>query len=411
MEWSRAILHADMDAFYASVEQLDHPEWRGKPLIVAGSPQSRGVVSAASYEARSYGLRSGLPTAQAMRLYPKVIRTEPRHARYAEISRQMYHIFQTITPIVEGVSIDEAFLEVTKCQRLYGEPETIARRLKESVKRETSLTVSVGVAANRFVAKMASGMNKPDGLTVIRPEEAAAILAPLPARKLWGIGPACEKQLDKLGITTVGELACYPEDILESVFGKRGIGLAQLAQGIDYSEVVTEGEAKSISREITFERDVILKETLEAELLRQADDVMRRAREAGLLGRTATLKIRYSDFTTFTRRETKDHSITTALELYEITRRLLNEKTLAGKKPVRLIGIALSGWDAHVEDGIVWKQENLFEGIEKLLTDKSDMDLERMTQLELAADSIRKKLGDRVLTRAALLSNTEDDTD
>ena len=401
--WPRAVLHADMDAFYASVEQLDHPEWRGKPLIVAGRPEDRGVVSAASYEVRPYGVRSAMPTARALRLCPKAILVPPRMERYEEVSDQVFDIFRRVTPLVEPVSLDEAFLDVTGSQRLHGPPETMARRLKLTVKKETSLTVSVGVAANKFTAKIASDLEKPDGLVVIRPEEVARRLAPLPVGRLWGVGPKTASRLERLGIRLVGDLTAWPQETLEEALGSQGPELLRLARGLDDSPVVADAEAKSLSRECTFAADVLSLAELDRELLRQSDSVMRRMRARGLAGKTVTLKLRYQDFTTLTRRRTLAEPVSTARTLYAAARELLRDRTEAGRRPVRLIGMGLSGLRPG-EDGAhegAERQASLFEPAPE--EEARRRRTEKTEKSERAAERIREKLGAGAITRAVLL--------
>ncbi|MCC8179692.1 MAG: DNA polymerase IV, partial [Planctomycetes bacterium] len=260
--WRRAILHVDMDAFYASVEQLDNPELRGKPVIVGGDAKSRGVVSAASYEVRPYGVRSAMPMAKAVRLCPHAIRVKPRMERYAEVSSQIFAIFAKVTPLVQPISLDEAFLDVTGCQRLHGDPVTIAKRIRLSIKQATGLTASVGVATCRFVAKIASDLDKPDGLTIIPEEEMLDRLAPLPVSKIWGVGPVTVKKLTNLGIKTIGDVRQWPVEQLEQLLGQAGADLHLLANGIDDSQVVSEEQEKSISHETTFAEDVMDKDIL-----------------------------------------------------------------------------------------------------------------------------------------------------
>lgn len=394
--WKRAILHVDMDAFYASVEQLDHPEYRGKPLVVGGSVASRGVVAAASYEVRPYGVRSAMPMARAMRLCPHLILVSPRMSRYAEVSETIFAIFHRVTPLVQSVSLDEAFLDVTGCQRLHGDPVTIARRIRKSINLETGLTASVGVASCRFAAKIASDLDKPDGLTVIRAEDLAARLAPLPVGKIWGVGPTTNRKLARLGIETIGQLRQWPLEALAAELGGSGVELRRLAEGIDDSEVLPEEEEKSVSHEHTFSSDVTDMEELEALLLEQADKVAGRLRRNGLSGRTVCLKVRYSDFTTVTRRRTLSEPTCLAETLYREARELLRRRTEAGKCPVRLLGVGVSGFSQSGS-----RQSSLFSGL--------GGDSVRLERLERAADGIRAKLGKSAIQRASVKFRSEDD--
>ncbi len=387
--WKRAILHVDMDAFYASIEQLDHPEYRGKPLIVGGSPRSRGVVSAASYEVRPYGVRSAMPTAKALRLCPHAILIPPRMSRYAEISGVVFAIFSRVTPLVQPVSLDEAFLDVTGCQRLHGDPIRIARRIRKSINLETGLTASVGVATCRFAAKIASDLDKPDGLTVIPEGELLDRLAPMPVSKIWGVGPVTNRRLERMGIVTIGQLRQWPAEALEGEFGASGRDLHDLANGVDNSEVLPDEEEKSLSRECTFATDITDIGELETELVEQADEVASRLRRRGLVGRTICLKLRYHDFSTVTRRKSLPSPTCLADAIRAEARGLLRERTEAGKRPVRLIGVGVSGLSGGPE-----RQGTLFSP-----ATRDDAKLER---LERTADRIRAKLGAEAIQRASV---------
>src|SRR5439155_7141135 len=286
------ILHVDMDAFYASVEQRDRPELRGLPVIVGGSAEGRGVVCAASYEARKFGVHSAMPAVTARRLCPQGIFLPPRMEHYAQISRQIREIFQSFTPLIEPLSLDEAFLDVRGCEGLFGSAPEIARKIKERVRAETELTASVGVAANKFLAKLASDLKKPDGLVVIEPTQVEAILAPLPVGRIWGVGAKGEKRLHALGIRTIGQLAALPEQVLVDHFGDNGRHLWRLARGIDDRQVVPDEEAKSISTETTFARDIGDRDVLRSWLLDLVEHLGRRLRRVGVHARTIELKVR-----------------------------------------------------------------------------------------------------------------------
>ncbi len=389
--WKRAILHVDMDAFYASVEQLDNPELRGKPVIVGGSPQSRGVVAAASYEVRVYGVRSAMPTAKALRLCPHAIIVRPRGHRYAEVSARIFDIFSTYTPLVQPISLDEAFLDVTGSQRLYGDPVTIAKEIRQRIRQDTGLTASVGIATCRFVAKIASDLDKPDGLTVVPEEEMLDRLAPLPVSKIWGVGPVTNKRLAAMGIATIGQLRQWPVETLEAELGQSGRDLHALANGIDTSEVVSDEEEKSISHEVTFATDIMSREELETELLEQSDKVATRLRKHGLIGRTVFLKLRYSDFTTVTRRITLEEPTCLSETIFTEAKTLLRERTEAGRRPVRLIGVGMAGFN-----GKPGRQKSLF------APPQQTGDPARRERLERITDTIRQKLGNDAIERASL---------
>lgn len=387
--WRRAILHVDMDAFYASVEQLDNPELRGKPLIVGGSPQSRGVVSAASYEIRPYGVRSAMPTAKALRICPHVILIRPRMHRYAEVSGVIFDIFSRVTPMVQSISLDEAFLDVTGCQRLHGDPVTIARRIRASIKKETGLTASVGVASCRFVAKIASDLGKPDGLTIVPEQEMLARLAPLPVSKIWGVGPVTNRRLAALGIETIGQLRDWPVQSLMAELGQVGSDLHDLANGRDDSEVISDEEEKSVSHENTFATDVTDMEELETVMREHSDKVSTRLRKYGLSGRVVFIKLRYQDFTTVTRRKTISGSTNLSDTIFREARELLRTRTEAGRRPVRLIGVGVSGFG---ESG--GSQGDLFSPVRE-----GSAKIER---LERVTDDIRAKLGKSTIQRASI---------
>lgn len=300
----RVILHADMDAFFAAVEQLDHPELRGRPVIVGAPPNRRGVVAAASYEARAFGVRSAMPSREAGRRCPHGVFVRPRMERYEELSRRVFAIFERFTPLVEPLSIDEAVLDVTGARHLFGDGPTLARRIKAAVREELGLTVTIGVAPNRFLAKLASELGKPDGLVVV-PNDSAEIrawLAPLPVARLWGVGAATERRLRELGMATIGDVQTVPMDRLIARFGTpTARWLRTLAEGRDDRPVGETAPAQSISRERTFPQDVRDRTRVEAALLELVEDVGRRLREGGWYAGTARLKIRYAPFRTVTR--------------------------------------------------------------------------------------------------------------
>jgi DNA polymerase-4 len=336
----RTILHLDMDAFYASVEIRDDPSLRGKPVIVGGS-ERRGVVCAASYEARKFGVRSALPMATAHRLCPKGIFLPVRMARYREVSRQVFEIFHRYTPLVEPLSVDEAFLDVTGCERLFGPGETIARLIKEAVREETGLTVSAGVATSKHVAKVASDLEKPDGLVVVPAGTEKSFLAPLPVGRLWGVGKVMQGALERMGIRTIGALSALPVDALTGKFGAHGASLHALSNGIDDRPVETGREVKSVGHEDTYEQDIRGRKTMERQLLDLAHRVASRMRRHGFRGRTVTLKVKYADFEQVTRAESLQQPTDDGGTIYRIAKRLL-DKTGVDTRPVRLLGISLS---------------------------------------------------------------------
>jgi len=340
---ARLILHVDMDEFFAAVEKLDNPSLAGKCLLVGGDPAGRGVVSTASYEARVFGCRSAMPMATAMRLCPQAILVRPRHERYREVSDQVFEIIGRYSPLVEPLSIDEAFLDATGSERLLGTGERIARDLKAAIRREVGLTASVGVAPNKFLAKLASDLNKPDGLTVITDANVHDVLDGLPIRKLWGVGPAAEKQLERLGVRTLGQLRRASPTLLASSLGKAAAEhLQALAAGRDDRPVVPDHQAKSISQECTFAQDLADADALADVLLDQVEQVARRLRRAGLKARTVTLKLRTGDFVTRTRSQTLAAATDITAELLAAARGLFAAWRRENAAPLRLLGMGAS---------------------------------------------------------------------
>jgi DNA polymerase-4 len=347
----RVILHLDMDAFYAAVEQRDCPELRGKPLLVGGDPRGRGVVSTASYEARPFGCRSALPMAQAVRLCPQAIIVPPRMSRYVEVSRQIFDILERYTPLIEPLSIDEAFMDVTGSQRLHGDGPTIAAALRRDIERDTGLTASVGVAPNKFLAKLASDLHKPDGLTIVPRDDVFGFLDPIPIARLWGAGKVTQPRLEAIGIRTFADLRRAARETLVAEFGeKTGDHFFRLARGDDARPVVCDRDAQSISHEITFAIDVTDADHLRSVLLSQVDQVARRLRRAGMTARTATMKLRKSDFTTLTRSCTLDAATDQTDVIWEAVALLFDAWTrdVARRSreripAVRLIGAGVSG--------------------------------------------------------------------
>ena len=336
---TRTILHVDMDAFYASVEQRDRPELRGRPVIVGADPSGRGVVSAASYEARRFGVYSAMPIGRAARLCPDGAFLHVDMEKYAAVSREVMAILADFTPLLEPVSIDEAFLDVTGTERLHGDGPAVARAIQVRIAASLRLTASVGVAANKFVAKVASDLRKPDGLVVVAPGTEAAFLAPLPVSRLWGVGRVTAEGLEAMGLQTIGQLAAVPAEYLEARFGPSGRGLQDLAHGRDDRGVEPFAPPKSMGAEETFGRDHLDAERLAATLREQAERVARELRAEGYAGRCVTLKLRFADFSTLTRRHTDDPT-QDGLAIYHRARALLDRIPL--RQPVRLIGLSVS---------------------------------------------------------------------
>ena len=340
----RNILHADFDAFYASVEQLDNPELRGRPLAVGGSPESRGVVAAASYEARAYGVRSAMPMRTAFQRCPELVRVSARFGRYREVSRKVMDIFSDVTPLVEPLSLDEAYLDITDRVTREATPEVIARQLKQRVKRDLSLTISVGVGASKSVAKIASDLEKPDGLTMVPPGTERSFLAPLPVGKLPGVGPKTEERLTAEGVVTVGDLAERTDDWLTARFGRNGEYMKRLATGQDDRPVETSRDTKSVSSETTLVTDTGDPDALQELVNRLSQDVSRSLERRDLWGRTVKVKLRLSDFTTFTRQITLPEVVQASDEIAEAAGVLVRNETGPGRT-FRLVGVGVAGFE------------------------------------------------------------------
>lgn len=340
---TRSILHIDMDAFFASVEQRDDPSLRGKPVLVGGQSR-RGVVAAASYEARTFGARSAMPMAEALRLCPQAIVVPPRRGRYAEVSAHVFDIFRRHTPLVEGLAFDEAFLDVTASRELFGDAETIARRIKKTIFDETGLTASAGVAPCKFVAKIASDLKKPDGLVVVREGEVAAFLAPLPIERMWRVGKKAAPELRAAGLKTIGDIARAHPATLERILGSFGREAQQLARGEDDREVIADSDPKSIGAEETFEHDLFDIESLERHLLAQSSRVAMRLVEANLSARVVVVKLKYADFTLKTRRITLPEPVRDTQSIYKAARDLVRRMPFP-HKGVRLTGVAVADFE------------------------------------------------------------------
>ncbi len=336
---TRAIIHLDLDAFYAAVEMLENPELAEQPVLVGGLPGGRGVVASASYAARAYGVRSAMPTSRALALCPKAVVLRPRFSVYREYSRRVMQILHGTSGLVEQVSIDEAYLDVTEQIAAWEAAIKVAEHLQNQVQEDIGLSASLGVATSKLVAKIASDHKKPKGLTVVRPGEEAHFLAPLPVQVLWGVGPVMTRQLGGLGVTKVGQLAATPEDELRRRFGRHGAALAQQAKGIDNRPVVTEREPKSVSQERTFSRDLADLQALEQQLEKMSQQVADRLKSKGLASGTLAIKLRYADFTTLTRQLTLDVPTDNEQLIFRAAQTLLHRAWQPGR-PVRLLGVA-----------------------------------------------------------------------
>jgi DNA polymerase-4 len=379
------ILHVDMDAFYASVEQRDRPELRGRPVVVGADPRGRGVVSAASYEARRFGIHSAMPIGRAYRLCPTAAFLPVDMDKYARESGRIMAILADFTPLVEPLSLDEAFLDVTGSRALHGTGVEIARRIKARIRDEVGLTASAGVAANKFVAKIASDLEKPDGLVEVPAGQEAVFLRELPLRRLWGVGPSAERELAALGARTIGDLARLGRGRLEARLGGSGAHLFDLARGIDERPVVPWHDPKSIGAEETFGRDTRDVGRLRAALLGQADRVAAELRAAGLRGRTVTLKLRFADFHTLTRRGTGETPTADGGEIFR--RAWAAFSKIPRPQPIRLIGLSVSSFTGA--------------------SDPQQLPLlgppDRTDRLGQATDEVRTRFGPKSLVRGSLL--------
>ncbi|AZR73048.1 hypothetical protein BBF96_06330 [Anoxybacter fermentans] len=387
------ILHVDMDAFFAAVEQRDNPELKGKPVIIGGSdPTLRGVVSTCSYEARKYGVRSAMPLREAYRRCPHGIYLPGNYGKYEQVSKQIRQIFYRFTPLVEPVSLDEAFLDVHGCERLFGNPIEIGLKIKKAIKKELDLTASVGIAPNKFLAKLASDLEKPDGFVVITKDQIEEVLWPLPITRLWGVGEKTAEYLLSRGIKTIGMLAKLKPEILESSLGKLGLDLYKLAHGIDNRKVETHSKVKSIGNEITFKEDTSDLDFLETTLLELAEQVGRRLRKSNLLGRTVHIKLRYANFKTITRCRTLNRNTNSTQILYETGLELLRSTDLYNKS-FRLLGLSVS---------------NLIDEKNQQLSLFENKDTLRFEALSKVMDELKDKFGEWAITRARLINSDKD---
>lgn len=382
----RVILHADMDAFYASVEQHDNPDLRGKPVIVGGA-SARGVVAAASYEARRFGVRSAMPGSVARRRCPDGIFLKPRMSRYQEVSRQVFEIMRDITPLVEGLSLDEAFLDISGSLRQFGNAKAVGEALRERVRGATGLAISIGIAPNKFVAKIASDIDKPNGFVIVQPEDVTGFLDPLPVRRLWGIGPKTLPRLEQTGFKTFQDIRRAAPGKLEALLGRQAERYRQLAAGKDQREVKPDRDDKSISHEQTYREDLVSLEQLEREILQQAEKVAARLRAKELSARTLTLKIRERDFTTHTRSTSMRPATQDTRALADKGRQLIRQwwQEHPGAR-IRLLGVGSSNFEAATQLGLF-----------------DSAPAGRDTRLDKLMDSVRDKFGNSAVRRGRLL--------
>lgn len=380
------ILHIDMDAFYASVEQRDDPSLLGKPVVVGGSAEGRGVVAASSYEARKFGIHSAMSAYRAKQLCPHAVFIKPRIDHYAAVSHQIRQIFEEFTPLIEPLSLDEAFLDVTRGESLLGTAEQIGQKIKSLVHERLQLTASVGIAPNKFIAKIASDIEKPNGFVVVLPENVQAFLDPLPIGRIWGVGKVTAQVFRRFAISTIGQLRQLSQKTLTDLFGASGEHYWRLSHGIDDRKVVPDREAKSISNETTFAEDIRDIDDLKAWLVTLVEQVGRRLRNHNRTGKTVELKIRFSDFKSLTRSLTLGAPTNITSELLEAGLELLCNRLPKNHLPVRLIGFGVSHLDA---DNLTQLQ----------LFDETEREQQRL--LDKVGDDIAKKFGKHALHRAA----------
>jgi DNA polymerase-4 len=384
----RTVIHLDMDAFFASVEIKDDPSLAGKPVIVGGA-SDRGVVSAASYEARKFGVHSAMPAVRARKLCPHGVFLRGRMQRYKEESQKAMAVLYDVSPLVEQTSVDEAYVDATGLTRHWRSPEELGRHLKRRIKEETGLTCSVGIAPNKFLSKVASDWDKPDGLFVIRPEDVAGFLRDLPVGKIPGVGPKTREALERLGARTCGDILGRPPDYWERRFGERGLVLYERAMGVHESPVVPESDPKSTSAENTFEKDVVDAEELERWMWRQSERVGSDLRRKGFLGRTVTVKIKYDNFEQHTRSLSLPEAVCADESIWKAALRLLHQAPLA--RPVRLIGVGVSG--------LVKESRQL-----SLMPEHGD---QRLEKLDKTIDEIRERFGRDALRRGRVLGGKD----
>lgn len=380
------VIHADMDAFFAAVEQRENPELKGKPVIIGGvNLSNRGVVSTASYNAREYGVHSAMPIAQARKLCPNGIYLPARHGLYKEVSQEILSILYKYTPLVEKISIDEAFLDIKGCEKLYGQPLEIAEKIKKEVKNKTGLTISIGLSINKFLAKLASDFDKPDGLTVIKEENIKSFMADLDIKKIWGVGQIFAENLAEIGVYKVKDIWPYSLNDLKNKYGKAGIKLYYLSRGIDNRKVESKNEIKSISHEETFAENIEDIDKLWAYLFKMSEKVSFRLHSNNLKGSTVFIKVRYADFSTVNRQLSLKNKVDSAEFIYKTGRKLINDNSLF-KKPLRLLGIGVSSLGDSEE-----RQLNLF--------GQNDYNEE----IDKTIDKIKRKYGFEKISRARKL--------
>ena len=383
------ILHIDMDAFYASVEIRDNPQLQGLSVVVGGSPKGRGVIAAASYEARKHGIYSAMPAAKAKRLCPRLVFVKPRMQHYASISKAIREILFRYTSLVEPLSLDEAFLDVRGCEKLFGDGPTIARLVRETIQKELGLTASAGVAPNKFLAKLASDLDKPNGLVIVDPNDIQGFLDPLPISRVWGVGKQTLKKFERIGVQTIKQLRGLTIETMRSLFGINSEHFYRLARGLDSRSVVPDRIAKTISHESTFSHDIAEPNTMRAWLLELTDQVARRMRRHFVRGKTVNLKIRFSDFATITRAQTMIEPTSSTDELESVVGQIFSRVELNGRA-VRLLGMGVSNLTRNEQT-----QGMLFDGEAREKTDR----------LDTIKDQIKDKFGHLAVRRGTSMEH------
>lgn len=382
-----------MDAFFAAIEQHDFPHYRGKPVVVGADPKGgkgRGVVSTCSYEARKFGIHSAMPISEAYRRCPEAIYVFPRGKRYAQVSRQVMRILENYSPDIEPLSIDEAFLDISTSYKIFGTPEKLALDIKKRIRDEVELTASIGIAPNKFLAKIASDLKKPDGLVIVEAGKEQEFLFPLDISRLWGVGKKTLPKLHQLGIKTIGDLAKFSQEELHKKFGEFGLHFYRLAHGIDTRDVDGHVRAKSISKEVTFDTDQSDDTVIISTVRYLSNELAREMRRQNYRGRTVTLKIRFSDFSTFTRSRTLESHVNHFDDIFKVITDLYNQFNRQNAR-VRLIGVGVS----QLERG---------EGQLDLFADSPDVP----NKVDDVMDKIREKFGEKAITRASLIHNQHD---
>ena len=382
------ILHVDMDAFYAAIEQRDNPNLVGKPVVVGGSATGRGVIAAASYEARKFGLHSAMPSAQAIRLCPHAIFIKPQMEKYSAVSKQIREIFNRFTPVFEPLALDEAFLDVTGSQKLFGDAQTIGRKIQATIAEELQLVASVGVAPNKFLAKLASDLDKPNGFMVVQQANVTEFLDPLDISRVWGIGPKTQKTFLKLGVQRIGQLRKLPKETLKQLFGLNADHFWRLARGIDTRQVVPDRIAKAVGHESTFSQDVSDNHVLESWVWELADQVGRRLRRNQIRGKTIRVKIRFHDFRTISRSKTIAVHTNSTRVIAENSLRLLHAVRNEQRDSIRLLGVSVGGLSRQTG-----QQQLLF----------GQQQDEQAKQIDSTADAIRDRFGSAAMKRGSTL--------